>query len=242
MSTDLKALCTELTNELHKHASLYEGHESELVARARTALSQPGLVERPVWTEGVCEDSAAILKDGVMQPIEDVIAALNAAELAQPELPADWEVAKLTRLLREEVRELRESGSIGHLTIDERLRVADLLEQLARSKPVGPSLEEVEDLCEEHEFCVEGYESTECLQGLINDAVARYSGPTIAPIHVSERPWEQEGFCDANGCCWWFHRETFGRNACWCYSRGSGVEVFCLPHWALPISAAPETV
>ncbi len=41
---------------------------------------------RPIWTEGICGDGAAILKDGVMQPIEDVIAALNAAELSQPEV------------------------------------------------------------------------------------------------------------------------------------------------------------
>jgi hypothetical protein len=40
---------------------------------------------RPIWTEGICEDGAAILRDGVMQPIEEVIAALNAAELSQPE-------------------------------------------------------------------------------------------------------------------------------------------------------------
>ena len=39
----------------------------------------------PVWTEGICGDGAAILKDGVMQPIEDVIAALNATSLAQSE-------------------------------------------------------------------------------------------------------------------------------------------------------------
>jgi len=39
---------------------------------------------RPISTEGICGDGAAILKDGVMQPIEDVIAALNAAELSQP--------------------------------------------------------------------------------------------------------------------------------------------------------------
>jgi hypothetical protein len=41
MTTDWKALCAELTNELHKHTSLYDGHESELVARARTALAHP---------------------------------------------------------------------------------------------------------------------------------------------------------------------------------------------------------
>jgi hypothetical protein len=41
MSTDYRALCAELADALNGHTSLYEGHESELVARARTALSQP---------------------------------------------------------------------------------------------------------------------------------------------------------------------------------------------------------
>jgi len=36
-----KALCAELADALNGHTSLYEGHESELVARARTALAQP---------------------------------------------------------------------------------------------------------------------------------------------------------------------------------------------------------
>ncbi len=31
----------------------------------------------PQWTEGVCGDGAAILRDGVMVPVEDVVAALN---------------------------------------------------------------------------------------------------------------------------------------------------------------------
>jgi hypothetical protein len=44
---------------------------------------------RPIWTEGICGDGAAILRDGVMQPIEEVIAALNAAELSQPEPEGD---------------------------------------------------------------------------------------------------------------------------------------------------------
>lgn len=46
---------------------------------------------------------------------------------------------------------------------------------------VEPSLEEVEDLCEEHCFNVEGYESIECLQGLINEAITRWGRPAPAP-------------------------------------------------------------
>jgi hypothetical protein len=56
--------------------------------------------DRPIWTEGVCGDGAALLKDGVMTPIEEVVAELNrgaaaiacinelvAAATAQPECP-----------------------------------------------------------------------------------------------------------------------------------------------------------
>ena len=51
--------------------------------------------ELPQWTEGVCGDGAAILRDGVMIPIEEVIARLNQAEaaLAAPEQgPTDEEL------------------------------------------------------------------------------------------------------------------------------------------------------
>lgn len=45
----------------------------------------------------------------------------------------------------------------------------------------GPSAEDVEELCEEHCFNVEGYESIECLQGLINEAIARWGNPAPQP-------------------------------------------------------------
>lgn len=66
----------------------------EAVRDLAASLAQPKEVVRPIWTEGICGDGAAILKDGVMQPIEDVIAALNAAELARPEAgePTDSQI------------------------------------------------------------------------------------------------------------------------------------------------------
>jgi hypothetical protein len=41
MSIDWKARCAELADALNGHTSLYEGHESELVARTRAELAQP---------------------------------------------------------------------------------------------------------------------------------------------------------------------------------------------------------
>jgi len=40
--TDYRALCAELTEKLQEHTCLYEGHESELVARARAVLARWG--------------------------------------------------------------------------------------------------------------------------------------------------------------------------------------------------------
>lgn len=48
----------------------------------------------------------------------------------------------------------------------------------------GPSIEEFQDLCEEHCFNVEGYESIERLLGLINDAIFRWGRPATPPAPV----------------------------------------------------------
>jgi len=208
--------------------------------------AQPESTERPIWTEGVCGDGAAILKDGVMQPIEDVIAALNAAEPSQPEPPADWEVAKLARLLREEVRELRESGSVGHLTRDERLRVADLLEQLTQPELVGPTELTDDELLRCFKIGTPCYDKKAWQRELdgaraaIAADRARHGRFTIAPIPVSERPWEREGFCDTEGKCWWWDDddEKWCLHDCSIYILGW---THCLPFYALLTPAAPET-
>jgi hypothetical protein len=61
----------------------------------------------PQWTEGVCGDGAAILRDGVMVPIEEVIARLNQAEaraaLAAPEQgPTVMKIVELADQIEDE--------------------------------------------------------------------------------------------------------------------------------------------
>ena len=41
MTNPYRAMCAELVEKLHEHTCLYEGHESELVTRARALLAQP---------------------------------------------------------------------------------------------------------------------------------------------------------------------------------------------------------
>ena len=67
--------------------------------------------------------------------------------------------------------------------------------------------------------------------------LAGWSRPAIKPVPVSERPWEREGWCDAEGKCWicgnvegdW--RLMNPRKVSWlkyCFSHS-------LPHHALPV-------
>ena len=41
MTNPYRAMCDELVDSLHKHTSMWEGHEIDLVARARALLAQP---------------------------------------------------------------------------------------------------------------------------------------------------------------------------------------------------------
>jgi hypothetical protein len=160
--------------------------------------TRPEPVGRPVWTEGVCGDGAAILKDGVMQPIEDVIAALNAADRSRPEPlgPTD-----------EELLAVQGEGTVT----------------FPRSHPEAEAL----SICEY-------YKQLEIRKG--RAVLQRWGRSTPQPIPVSERPWEREGFCDAEGRCWFSVQAVAGH--CWHlwprqkWLPGTG---YCLPHWALPI-------
>jgi len=59
------------------------------------------------YTEGICGDGAAILRDGVMMPIEDIVGTLNALQAERDEARA-----KLARLVPGVVR-------IDELTMDD---------------------------------------------------------------------------------------------------------------------------
>jgi hypothetical protein len=41
MTNPYRAMCAELVDNLHKHTSMWEGHEIDLVARAHALLAQP---------------------------------------------------------------------------------------------------------------------------------------------------------------------------------------------------------
>ena len=159
---DFRALCAELLQAVDDDViDTNDGPRFQgVVDRARAALAQPEPVDRPTWTEGICGDGAAILKDGVMQPIESVIAALNAAELTQPE-PQGPTDEKLTWLWNHVLTNRRQR--MTWLVVDclpetdyQQFARSVLRQWRSRPVPVAERLPGPEDLTDEHfgvEWC-----------------------------------------------------------------------------------------
>jgi hypothetical protein len=173
--------------------------EQALVNEARTFLAQSKPQSMSTWTEGVCGDGAAILKDGVMQPIEDVIAALNAAEAMRSAVvglpPRVGHILRLAEIIREvDGNHDKGAAALAEAILshpDSRWQPRE-----AQPGPVGP--------CTEQE-AIEAYDSayrkstgiehagfgavgcTEHHRAGIRAVLARYGRPAITPIPVSER-------------------------------------------------------
>jgi hypothetical protein len=81
----------------------------------------------------------------------------------------------------------------------------------------------------------------------IRYAIARWGRPAIKPVPVSERPWERDGWCDAEGMCWWGHLRRFQPENRIVHSWGLAApgrldaSTVCLPHWALPLPTPTPT-
>ena len=136
MTTDFRALCKELTNELHGYASANPYHDSdELVARARAALAKPVSLE-----DRIAAADAAI--EASMERIRAIAAPARAA-LAAPEPPADGEVAELVNHLLKVAAEDESDGCTYDSAFTR--RAAELLERLAL-QPEPPVKGEVAEL------------------------------------------------------------------------------------------------
>ena len=112
MTNPYRAMCSELVDSLHKHTSMWEGHEIDLVTRARALLDQPEPKEsKPVVdysrvteiaTEAQIRSAAQYLVkkqncDGDLIPaIEYAIARWGCpTPQPEPEAPTDEEIMEL---------------------------------------------------------------------------------------------------------------------------------------------------
>jgi hypothetical protein len=57
-----------------------------------------------------------------------------------------------------------------------------------------------------HEAAAEAEPGSPMQQLLVaaGDLLENYARPAIQPVPVTEHPWERQGWCDADGRCWWY--------------------------------------
>lgn len=95
--------------------------------------------------------------------------------------------------------------------------------------------------------------ATEDAPALIYAALTRWGRTAVKPVPVAERPWEREGWCDAEGRCWagypgfeYSLGDTGDFDACdpeWqlvdpSYLINTTLPIVLLPHHALPVPNA----
>jgi hypothetical protein len=99
---------------------------------------------------------------------------------------------------------------------------------LAQPEPEGVTDEELYEL-----WNSEGNEADfqDCRR-FARAVLTHYARPTIKPVPVAERPWEREGWCDAEGRCWWFNHTRIPE---WQLASDGPYGDFSLPHHALPL-------
>jgi hypothetical protein len=189
--------------------------------------------------------------------IQTIIASLNRtrAELAQsePEGPTDeelWQIwhdvdgsiptifravlARFGRLAIEPV--LPEPGVADHITDDEGTRWDRITDAALWAKAfclICPEMASREDV-------MIGWFANAIMAGW--DHHGWKMDAERKPVPVGERPWEREGWCDAEGRCWmmneleWAFRKQYKSLDSY-YFYGY---THLLPHWALPVPTSQE--
>jgi hypothetical protein len=96
-------------------------------------------------------------------------------------------------------------------------------------EPQGPTESDVTELFYRHM----GEGSQVGFENAVAEALARYGRPAIEPMPTSERPWEREGWCDADGRCYGWDGDYWWMvgNPGW----ANETITHWLPHWALPV-------
>ena len=250
MTTDFRALCAELVEELHKQmpSCLYEGYETYLVFRARAALAQPEAEgPRPTRDEAVAVYTEVMAAHDC-QTIGDMAEHFARAVLARWGRPAPPPDALAARPLLERVAAMGDcirANSVGEISTIS-ARASAWLRENPPGQPVaieprgcpmpgacscvepappadGEVAELVEWLCV---FCANLTRAADLLTRL-----------ALQPVPVSERlPGPED--CDAEGRCW-IHMPDIGTCPSWRLTDPRDIGPYHT-HW-LPAHALPTT-
>lgn len=150
----------------------------------------------------------------------------------------------------EDLREAYDNVCWGEMDVDNFIKA---YRSVLAEPVVAPSDEELEDFALQYGG---GYYNCDCKEEvdiLTREHVSNYRaviarwGSTPTPVPVAERPWEWDGWCDADGRCWWGRASTEYMNHDWVMATRADIEEFCddcppdvvLPAHALPLPAVP---
>lgn len=211
------------------------------------------------YTEGVCADGAAILRDGVMMRIEEIVSELNRlTALAHPEPPAEGE-AKDEPPVPISAHDLatqwnQQADGFNHwdsLDLSEQLAWAQaraIALDRSRRAPVPPAEGEVTELvawlqtsAREWRDLGQYSEGAKCHRAAeLFQQQHPTPVPVVVPVPVTERPWERGGWLDLDGECWWCPPDG---PPCWLMIPPSMAYAgWLLPSHALPVPAGGGAV
>jgi hypothetical protein len=74
--------------------------------------------------------------------------------------------------------------------------------------------------------------------------LAEQGAPGVAPVSITERPWERPGWCDAEGRCWFGAPQDGAYSPQWLLRNPPNVcnsYTHSAPHYAIPIPPATTT-
>jgi hypothetical protein len=149
--------------------------------------------------------------------------------------------AELLAALENAIRVIYHEDGTKHInTADAVIAKADAA--LARPEPVAPTDEELLAL---RSWSSHGPTFDSDLVAFARAAynLGRQHGTTPTPIPIAERPWERDGWCDADGRCWWGRASMEFMNHDWVLATNEDIGEFCdncppdviLPFHALPL-------
>ena len=112
-------------------------------------------------------------------------------------------------------------------------READVIDRaralLAEPVAEGPTVMEIIELADEIEAAELGQVD------LVRAALARWGRRAAAPVPVSERPWERQGWCDKDGRCWFGWADEPDASWSFCKPSERDTATVSIPANALPL-------
>jgi len=120
--------------------------------------------------------------------------------------------------------------------------IEGLVDALGKDKPTEPAPPADGEVAE----LVAQLKSRHYGPGALDRAAELLERQALVPVAVSERPWEREGWCDAEGNCWLGANVFDGAPSTWLYGPSAWAERFphihrvLLPAHALPLPEVGE--